>query len=191
MPPRADAARNAELLLAAAKELFAERGAEVALDEIARRAGVGNATLYRHFPTRSDLIVAVYSDEVDALCRHGTELLASPHAGEALFAWLDSFVVHIATKRALALAVTESPDERRTRLFEEWHRAITATADRHLSRAVQAGQVRTDLGVTDLLALTSGAAIASSGPEHAQRLLRILRDGFATTKGRRRPHNSP
>ena len=178
-PRRADAARNAEVVLAAAKALFAERGPDVALDEIARRAGVGNATLYRHFPTRSDLIVAVYSDEVAALCLRGADLLHGSAAGEALFAWLDSFVVHIATKRPLALAVTDSPDERRSHLYDEWHRSITAAAERLMGRAVDAGEVRSDLTVTDLLALTSAAAIASTDAAHARRLLAVLRDGFA------------
>src|SRR6266566_3404558 len=112
MPPastrtqRADAARNRQLLLEAARRLIDERGPAVVMDEVARRAGVGNATLYRNFPTRGDLLAAVYADEVAALCQQGTALLARPCAGEALFDWLDSFVVHVAAKRALALAAT-------------------------------------------------------------------------------------
>jgi AcrR family transcriptional regulator len=175
---RADAARNAELLLAAARDLFTERGPDIPLDDVARRAGVGNATLYRHFPTRGDLIVAVYADEVEALCRHGVELAHAADAGPALFEWLDAFVVHIAAKRPLALAVTDGADTRRTKLFEEWHRAITEVAERLLSRAADAGAVTTGLAVKDLLALTSAAAIASSGPTHARRLLSLLRSGL-------------
>src|SRR4051794_16351982 len=98
---RADAARNAGRLLAAARQLIEERGPDVPIDDIARRAGLGNATLYRHYPTRSDLLAAVYADEVAELCRRGTELLDDPDAGEALFTWLDLFVVHIAAKRSL------------------------------------------------------------------------------------------
>lgn len=176
---RADAARNLERLLAAARDLFVERGPDIPLDDVARRAGVGNATLYRHFPTRGDLIVAVYADEVEALCRQGVELAAAPGAGTALFEWLDAFVVHIAEKRPLALAVTDNPDHRRARLFEDWHRSITEVAARLLRRAAAEGAVRTDLAVTDLLALTSAAAIASSGPEHARRLLALLRSGLS------------
>jgi AcrR family transcriptional regulator len=180
-PRRADAARNAGVLLAAAKDLFLERGPDVALDEIARRAGVGNATLYRHFPTRSDLILAVYSDEVDTLCRRGADLLDASDPGDALFTWLDGFVVHIADKRPLALAVTQNPDERHTRRFDEWHRSLTAIADRLLSRAAAAGAVRSDVSVADLLALISAAAIASTDAAHARRLLGILSSGFART----------
>ncbi|MCO6011129.1 TetR/AcrR family transcriptional regulator [Actinoallomurus purpureus] len=177
-PRRTDAARNAQALLAAAKELFDERGPDVALDEVARRAGVGNATLYRHFPTRRDLIVAVYADEVTALCEQGAALLEADSAGEALFTWLDDFVVHVATKRDLALAGTENNDERRTELFDDWHRAMRSTAEKLLTRAQQAGAVDTGLGVDDLLALTSAAAIAATGTDHARQLLRVMRHGF-------------
>jgi AcrR family transcriptional regulator len=176
---RADAARNAQLLLAAAKELFDELGPEVALDEVARRAGVGNATLYRHFPTRGDLLVAVYADEVSTLCEQGAALLREPSAAEALFVWLDSFVVHVATKRDLALASTENSDERRTELFDRWHDSMRSTAERLLVRAQEAEAVRADLTVRDVLALTSAAAVAATSTRYAQQLLRILRHGFA------------
>jgi AcrR family transcriptional regulator len=182
---RADAARNAELLLAAAKELFDERGTDVALDEVARRAGVGNATLYRHFPSRGDLLVAVYADEVAALCQRGAALLHEPAAAEALFDWLDNFVVHVATKRALALSATESPDDRRSQLFDRWHESMRSTAESLLSRARDAGTVRPDLTVDDLLALASGAAIASTSTRHAQQLSRFLRRGFETAEANR------
>lgn len=175
---RADAARNADLLLAAAKELFEREGPEAALDEVAKRAGLGNATLYRHFPTRGDLLVAVYADEVADLCRRA-EVSAERYApGDALFAWLDDFVVHVATKRALALAVTEGPDERRTELFERWHESMRSTAQRLLARARAAGAVCGDLTVGDLLALVSGAAMTAADAAHAQRLLGIMRRGF-------------
>src|SRR3954447_14175501 len=101
---RADATRNAERLLAAARALVDESGNEVALDEVARRAGVGNATLYRHFPTRADLLAAVYADEVAALCGRADALRSELPPVEALFAWLEEFVVHVATKRPLAQA---------------------------------------------------------------------------------------
>src|SRR5947208_2495681 len=115
-PPRADASRNAARLLAAAREVLAEAGNDVALDAIARRAGVGNATLYRHFPTRGDLLVAVYADEVAELCARGAALLQDPDPVGALFAWLEEFVLHVAAKRPLAHAATEGADKRRTEL---------------------------------------------------------------------------
>jgi AcrR family transcriptional regulator len=174
---RADASRNAELLLAAARELLDESGAEVALDEVARRAGVGNATLYRHFPTRGDLLVAVYADEVAALCRQGADLLNAPSPVDALFAWVDAFVVHVATKRALALAATEGPGARRTSLFDQWHESMRSAATKLLHRAQDAGTVRPELTVTDLLAIGSGAALTASDVAHAQRLVGLLRSG--------------
>ena len=191
-PLRADAARNVQALIAAAKELFDEQGLDVALDDVARRAGVGNATLYRNFPTRADLIVAVYADEVADLCLRGAALLeagsaesagssdsANPAAGEALFTWLDSFVTHVATKRALALAGTEHSTERRTELFDTWHTAMRTVASDLYGRAREAGTVSPEVTVDELLALTYAAAIAGTGPDHARRLLRMMRYGIA------------
>ncbi|GAA2985889.1 helix-turn-helix domain-containing protein [Streptosporangium longisporum] len=180
-PRRADAARNRGALLTAARELFDEYGPEVALDEVARRAGVGNATLYRHFPTRGDLLVAVYAEEVTALCEQGAALLGDPSPGGALLTWLDGFVVHIATKRALALTATEGGDERRTELFGRWHESMRSTARGLLLRAQQAGAVRADLAVADMLALASATAVAAADAPDARRLLRILHHGFAAT----------
>jgi AcrR family transcriptional regulator len=177
-PRRADAARNVQSILAAAKALFDEHGPDVALDEVARRAGVGNATLYRHFPTRQDLIVAVYAGEVTTLREQGAALLDAEPAAEALMTWLDHFVVHVATKRALALAGTEN-NQRRTELFDEWHKSMRSIAQKLLTRAQQAGTVDPGLTVDDLLALTSAAAIAATGTEDARRLLQLMHHGFA------------
>jgi AcrR family transcriptional regulator len=172
---RADASRNVARLLDAARQLLAEAGNEVPLDEIARHAGVGNATLYRHFPTRADLLVAVYAEEIGTLCRRGTELLNCAEPLDALFAWLDEFVVHVATKRALALAATEAGG-RRTSLFHQWHESINATATRLVQRAQP--PLRADLTATDLLTLVSGAALATD-TVHARRLVTLLRTGLA------------
>ncbi|MET8042913.1 TetR/AcrR family transcriptional regulator [Micromonospora sp. NPDC005215] len=174
---RADAARNVERLLAAARELVDRSGSEVVLDEVARKAGVGNATLYRHFPTRGDLLVAVYADEVAALCRQGVDLLGDPSPADALFTWLDAFVVHVATKRALALAATEGPGAHRTRMFDKWHESMRSTATKLLRRAQDVDAVRPDLTVTDLLAIASGAALSGTDAAHAQRLVGLLRSG--------------
>jgi AcrR family transcriptional regulator len=94
---------------------------------------VGNATLYRHFPTRSDLLVAVYGDQVAELCRRADRPLGDRPPEVALFEWLDEFVVHVANKRDLALAITETADGRRTALFNQWHATITDTAARRRS----------------------------------------------------------
>lgn len=174
---RADASRNVELLLAAARELIDRSGSEVALDEVARRAGVGNATLYRHFPTRSDLLVAVYADEVSALCRQASDLLDDPSPIDALFSWLDTFVVHVFTKRALAVAATEGSAGRRSERFDRWHESMRLAAATLLDRARSADVVRRDLTATDLLALASGAALAGIDLAHARRLVQLMRSG--------------
>src|SRR3984893_1619052 len=103
-PLRADARRNYDALLAAADELFTTNGPDVALDEIARRAGVGNATLYRHFPDRRDLLVAVCVSEVKALCTLGQQLYTHPDADQALTRWLRASIPHVSARHGLAAA---------------------------------------------------------------------------------------
>src|SRR3954447_17497648 len=100
-PMRADARRNYEKLLAAAREAFTQQGSSASLEDIARRAGVGIGTLYRHFPTRQALLEAVYLDEVDAVCQSAAAL-AEQEPWDALAAWLRRFVAYVATKKALA-----------------------------------------------------------------------------------------
>jgi AcrR family transcriptional regulator len=181
-PPRsrrADARRNRGLLLSAAREIFAERGPDAPLDDIARRAGVGSATMYRHFPTRRELIIAVYADEAAALCATGDALLAAWPAGEALFTWLHAFAGHVAGKRDLALAIPAEDGGQRTALFDGWHEAMHATASRLLAAAQSAGAVSADLDAADLLALASGIAVASADADQARRCLALIRRGTA------------
>lgn len=175
---RADAARNADAILGAARQLFAERGPDVPFDEVARRAGVGNATLYRHFPTRGDLLVAVYGDEVAELCRRADSRPGDRPPEAALFDWLDEFVVHVASKRTLAQAITETAGGRRTALFEQWHATITDTAARLLAAAQASGAVRAQVTGRDLLALLSAVAVAGADTDGARRLMAIVRYGL-------------
>lgn len=176
-PRRADAARNRQRLIDAARRLIDERGPAVALDEVARRAGVGNATLYRNFPTRGDLLVAVYAGDVDELCDHGATLLQDAPPGDGLRVWLDRFVDHVAARRPLALAATEGNDQR-GELFGHWHARMTTVAAQLLTRAQAAGAVRGDLTAGDLLALANAAVIAGADPASARRLLDIMHGGF-------------
>ncbi len=176
-PRRADARRNYELLLAAAKEIFDEHGLDVPLDDIARRAGVGNATMYRHFPTRRELIIAVYSDEVADLCAHGEGLLTEADAGDALFRWLREFVAHVATKRELALALTDDRAGHRNAMFGGWHDSMHSAADALLDRARRTGAVRPGLATEDLLALANGVALTATGVDQIARLLAVIRHG--------------
>jgi len=170
-PKRADARRNHDAVLAAARTLFAERGVDAPLDDVARRAGVGNATMYRHFPTRQDLIIAVYADEVTALCEAGDALLAAGSPGDALHEWLGAFVEHVAGKRDLALAIPRDGSA----LFGEWHEKMLATASALLTRAQEAREVRADLTVRELMTLAN--AIALTGTGQSARLLDLLRYG--------------
>lgn len=174
--PRADARRNRALLLAAAGEVFAEKGAGAPLDDVARRAGVGNATMYRHFPTRRDLLVAVYAQEVQALRTRGEALLVEGAPGDALFAWVRDFVGHVASKRELALAI---PDEQggRADLFGRWHETMSSTVSALLTQAQKAGAVCPDIAAPDLLALASGVALAGADGDQIDRLIRIVRHG--------------
>jgi AcrR family transcriptional regulator len=176
--PRADAQRNRDLLLAAAREVFGERGADAPLDEIARRAGIGNATLYRHFPDRRELLIAVYADEVTALCARGEALLTHEPVGEALLAWLREFIAHVAARRDLALAIPGDPAGERSALFDGWHRAMHATTGRLLARAQSAGAASARLDAADLLVLASGIAATAADPGQAERCLTMLRDGI-------------
>jgi AcrR family transcriptional regulator len=139
---------------------------------------VGNATLYRHFPTRSDLLVAVYGGQVTELCRRADRPLGDRSAEAALFEWLDEFVVHVASKRNLALAITETVDGRRTEVFNHWHATITATAARLLAAAQATGAVRAQITGRDLLALLSAVAVAGADTDGARRMLAILRFGL-------------
>jgi AcrR family transcriptional regulator len=170
---RADARRNHDLLLAAAKQVFTEQGPGAPLDDVARAAGVGNATLYRHFPSRQDLIVAVYADEVDDLCARGEQLLGAEPAGDALFGWLATFIEHVAGKRDLALSL---PGDRET-LFHRWHSAMHETAAALVEQAKQAGDLRADVAEPDLITMANGIALSTSDAQRRARLLVLVRTG--------------
>jgi AcrR family transcriptional regulator len=174
-PMRADARRNYEALVAAAAELFAQRGTDIPLDEVARRAGVGNATMYRHFPTRRDLLVAVYADEVAQLAGLADEMVDRPGG---LFAWLATFVEHVATKRDLALAIPDDEGSR-SALFAGWHDRMRAGSGALLERAIQTGEVRPGTDLADLLALANGLALTGVDPTQRARMLDVVRAGLA------------
>lgn len=150
------------------------------LDDIARRAGVGNATMYRHFPTRRELIIAVYAEEVTELCARGQSLLAEDPPGDALFGWLQDFIAHVAAKRELALSITDDRAGQRSSLFDRWHHSMRTTASALLTRAQSAGAVRSDLDVSELLALANGIALTATDAAQAERLVLVVRQGTDT-----------
>src|SRR5258706_222059 len=136
---RADARRNVELLIVAARAAFAAEGANAPLDDIARAAGVGSGTLYRHFPTRMALVEAVYRDSVERLCADGERLAATEPPTEALIDWLRGFVTVVSEKRGLAAALSD--EGRAQSLFGECHAMINATGAALLDRAKDSGVI--------------------------------------------------
>lgn len=177
-PRRADAQRNRDRLVAAASQVIGESGADASLEEIARRAGVGSATLHRHFPTRAELLGEVLHDRVRALCARADDLLTAPNAGEALVTWLRDVVAHAATARGLGPALTgyESAPE-----FEP-HTMIRAAAQPLLTRAHQEGSVAPTVTVDDLLQLANGISLATESlPDAAHRadtLIHLIANGL-------------
>jgi AcrR family transcriptional regulator len=179
-PLRADARRNRDALLVAAAAQFAERGVEAPLDEIARRAGVGIGTLYRHFPTRDALIADVYRREVNLLCGGVDELLATLPADEALAEWMRRFVGYVATKRGLAVALKSMVNDN-SELFAQSRANINESMARLVHAAVEADLVRSDADPEDVLRAMSGFCLFSEQAgwqEQAQRLVSLLVDGL-------------
>jgi AcrR family transcriptional regulator len=177
---RADARRNYDRLVAVASEVIAQHGAEASLEEIARRAGVGSATLHRHFRTRQALLEAVFRERVDHLCALGRELLDEPDAGQALVSWLAAVVAHAAAARGMGTALLAgvlSPE-----LGSSAHAMIGSAGAALLDRARQTGTVRRDIDSAELLQLVNAIAVASeNAPEpaaQAERLLALVVDGL-------------
>ncbi|MFD4599206.1 TetR/AcrR family transcriptional regulator [Streptomyces sp. NPDC058464] len=174
-PHRKDAARNYDALVTAAREAFAERGADVSLEDVARRAGVGIGTLYRNFPTRRDLFESVYADEVNALCRAAVEL-AELEPWEALTSWLDRFTGYMVTKRAVREALNDESE-----IFQACRDSMYAAGGPLMERAQKAGVVRTDMEIGDLLRMVSGiTATAFEDDAQRDRVLGIALDGVRT-----------
>jgi AcrR family transcriptional regulator len=177
-PKRADARRNYEKVLAAAREAFAERGESMSLEEIARRAGVGIGTLYRNFPNRQALLEALYVDEVEEICRVAAELGDSDDPWEALSNWFERFIGYIATKRALASELSNylDPD---APLFTGCRALLFSAGEPLLMRAQQAGVVRPDVSIGDVIQMVVGIAkIPTSEPGQAEHIVRIALDGL-------------
>lgn len=165
---RADGRRNREALVTAATKVFAEFGADAPLDDVARRAGVGNATLYRHFPTRRALLAAVYADELAALSDYAELLREQEGPADALHGWLRAVSTQLAHTRDLALSADG-----------DWYAAVQATVSGLLTAAQRTGAVRPEVTAPDLLALVRGVALTAESPEQQARLLELLRRAIA------------
>ena len=180
-PMRADAQRNYARLLEAASGAFVEHGADdVSLEEIARRAGVGIGTLYRHFPTRQALLEAVYTDQVESLSARADELLRAESPGDALADWMRALMKFSSTKKSMttALLATLGTD---SELLSACSKQIKEAAESLLTRAQQAGAVRTDVDPKDLMRLVHAVNIATEKtpePGQADRMLALILDGM-------------
>ncbi|GAA5012114.1 TetR/AcrR family transcriptional regulator [Streptomyces siamensis] len=176
-PHRKDAARNYDALLAAAREAFAENGAEASLEDIARRAGVGIGTLYRNFPTRRHLFESVYADEVNDLCRVAQEV-AGHEPWEALASWLRRFVDYTVTKRAIREALNNESE-----IFLACRTSMYQAGGPLFTRAQEAGAARTDIGFDDLLRMVAGITATNFlDDEQRDRVLAVALDGVRTTR---------
>jgi len=176
-PMRADAKRNRAQLLAAARTAFTERGSEASLEDIARRAGVGVGTLYRHFPTRQALVEAVYVEEVEALCRSADDLSDAP-PWDALVGWLHRFIAYVATKHALAEELFAVAD-RDSEIFKTCRVAFYGAGEPLLRRAQEAGEVRPDVSIDDVVKMVGGIAkIQGADSATVERILSVALDGL-------------
>jgi AcrR family transcriptional regulator len=176
---RADAQRNCDRLLQAAAAAFAEHGTDASLDDIARRAGVGIGTLYRHFPTRQALLEAVYREQMEALAAEADSLLGAESPGTALARWLRSVLAHNMAHRGLKeVLMNGEPSEQVTSAKVRMRAAGGAL----LERAQHAGAVRSDLDIGDLLRLVYSIALANEhaaeGAAAANRCLLVMIDGL-------------
>ncbi|GLP69874.1 AcrR family transcriptional regulator [Streptomyces sp. SAI-126] len=177
-PHRKDAARNYDALLAAAREAFAEHGAEASLEDIARRAGVGIGTLYRNFPTRRHLFESVYADEVNTLVRVAQEL-ADREPWEALTAWLDRFAGYMVTKRAVREALNDESE-----IFAACRESMYAAGGPLFARAQEAGLARRDMDFVDLLRMVAGITATTFDDDvQRDRVLSIALDGVRAARG--------
>ncbi|MGO4747397.1 TetR/AcrR family transcriptional regulator [Streptomyces sp. 2MCAF27] len=178
---RADARRNYDRIVAAAESLVAEHGAEASLEEIARRAGVGSATLHRHFPSRQLLLEAVFKGRVDALCAKARDLLPDSDPGAALVSWLRAVGAHAVANRGLGASLMHGARDGDPTLGSTCHAMITTVGDELLDRARHVNAVRPDVTITQLLKLVSAIALATEedpdGPGEANQLLDLAIDG--------------
>lgn len=178
--PRADSLRNREQLLAAAKAAFAAQGVDVPLEEIARQAGVGIGTLYRHFANRDAMVAAVYQREVDQLNADAEALLAGKAGGEALEAWLHLLVDYMATKRVVSATLLASAGEG-AQVYASAGGTVLAAFYRLVQAARDDGAIRADITDEDLRRLLSGLTMGYDQPgweQSARRLIGVLLAGL-------------
>jgi len=171
--PRADAQRNRERILEVAKDAFTRSGANVSLDDVARQAGIGPGTLYRHFPTREALLEAVYRTEVEKLAAAERRFAAEMSPVDALRAWMLLFVDYIAAKQIIAPALNTLIADP-SKLFESSSAQIKGAIQALVDKAIQSGDIRPDLAPLDLLRALVGVSNVAFGPDWAQSARRLV-----------------
>jgi len=175
---RADARRSRAKLLEAATAAFAEHGADAPLDDIARRAGVGIGTLYRHFPTRLDLQAAVFRSQVQSVCATADELIETSSPEQAFAGWIRAMAGYLVTKRGLSSSLIAGLGKDSELMSGCWM-AMRDTAERLINHAQAAGVVRSDITPHDVLRLVHGIVVSTERtPEDTDRLLSIMLDGM-------------
>jgi len=182
--PRTDAQRNRERILEVAKQAFTRSGASTSLDDIAKDARVGPGTLYRHFPTREELLKAVYRSELEKLAAAEQKLAETMPPIEALRAWLLLFVDAVAAKQIIAAALNTLVGDHK-KIFEASYARMHEAIHALVKRAVKSGDIRKDLDPTDLLRALVGVSNVASGPDwqqSARRLVDILINGSRPVK---------
>jgi len=172
-PLRADAQRNRDRLLAVAVRAFSEDGADVTLDAIAKEAGVGIGTLYRHFPTREALVDAAYRNELDRLCDFAPQLLETGTAVQALRTWMDHFIDYMAAKRgmgdALKAVIASGGNP-----FAHSRDRLTGAVGALLAAGVAEGSLRDDVSAADVVTALGGIGMAAGTPEQREQAGRLL-----------------
>ena len=181
---RADARRNYEALLGAARGLFLEQGSEAPLDEVAKRAGVGAGTLYRHFPSRSDLLAAVYVSDIEEMCDEAEKFSEQEEPGKALSEYIDLHLSFSMRNSGIKKAIREMladvvPQPEVLTLCKS---RMSDVPGHMLVRAQDAGAVRKDLDVTTFLRMIHGISLAcEDNPDMAPMMLKVMKDGLVKT----------
>jgi AcrR family transcriptional regulator len=180
-PMRADARRNYERLVVAAREVFAKQGGGASMEAIAREAGVGVGTLYRHFPKRIDVVEAVYREDVDVLVNAADVAVAELEPWPALVAWMRAFVTYAQGKRTFLNELHEAFDKN-PQLRSTSRERIEGAASKILMAAQSAGAVRVDIDGPDLMQIMSSICVnATLSESQSERLLNLILDGLRTT----------
>lgn len=173
---RADAARNRAAIIEAAATLFRRDGAAASLEEVARVAKVGSATLHRRFPSRQSLLDAVFIDHVTRMCARGREMASTVAAADALWEWLEHVAVHCAADDALSKLIRDGAATQTSQVKS--YTLLQETGEGLLQRAVAAGSARSDVSITELLLMVNAIAnAAADGAADAARLLAYIREG--------------